>query len=173
AWQGALIVGGYINNAVWALRIRDDGAGLSLEDMPPLIRSTDRSFRPVDAKFGPDGALYVCDWYNPIIGHYQASFRHPDRDKSHGRIWRITAKGRPLTPPPNIAGASVSQLLEHLKSPDRWTRQFARRALADRPADDVIGPLGQWITDPGLSELALVEALAAYRSQEVFPPRFL
>ena len=42
---------------------------------------------------GPDGAIYIADWYNPIIGHYQASFRHPDRDKAHGRIWRVTAKG--------------------------------------------------------------------------------
>jgi glucose/arabinose dehydrogenase len=90
-WQGAQIVGGYINNAVWALRLVDDGAGFALEDREqPLIRSTSQSFRPVDVKFGPDGALYICDWYNPIIGHYQASFRHPDRDKVHGRIWRVS-----------------------------------------------------------------------------------
>ena len=44
AWQGALILGGYINNAIWALRINDDGAGFSLEDLPPLIKSSSRSF---------------------------------------------------------------------------------------------------------------------------------
>src|SRR6185437_6937443 len=85
SWQGALLMGGYINNAVWALGIKDDGAGFRLEDRPPLITSTSQSFRPVDVKFGPDGALYVCDWYNPIIGHYQASFRDPRRDQAHGR----------------------------------------------------------------------------------------
>src|SRR5213596_3293468 len=132
-WQGALIVGGYINNAVWALKIRDDG-GFRLEDLPPLIRSSSRNFRPVDAKFGPDGALYICDWYNPIIGHYQASFRHPDRDKTHGRIWRVTAKGRSLTKPPALANSTIPELLDYLKSSDRWTRQFARRVLADWPA---------------------------------------
>src|SRR4030095_1716962 len=113
---GALIAGGYINNAVWALRIKEDGSGFALEDLPPLIKSTSRSFRPVDAKFGPDGALYIADWYNPIIGHYQASFRDPNRDKTHGRIWRVTAKGRPLTPVPQLATAPIPQLLDHLKS---------------------------------------------------------
>ena len=99
-WQGRLIVGGYINNAVWTMTIHDDGAGFLLKDAEPLITSTHGSFRPVDVKFGPDGALYLCDWYNPIIGHYQASFRHPDRDRTRGRIWRVTAKGRALAEKP-------------------------------------------------------------------------
>ncbi len=167
AWQGVLIVGGYINNAVWALSLRDDGAGFSLEDRPPLIRSTSRSFRPVDAKFGPDGALYLCDWYNPIIGHYQASFRHPDRDKTHGRIWRVTAQGRALTKAPSLADAPIAELLEHLKSPDRWTRQFAKRVLADRPTEQVRPVLQAWTTRSGISEHALVEALGVCRSHEL------
>jgi putative heme-binding domain-containing protein len=173
SWQGVLILGGYINNAVWALKISDDGAGFSLEDLPPLIKSTSRSFRPVDAKFGPDGALYLCDWYNPIIGHYQASFRHPDRDKTHGRIWRVTAKDRPLTQPPKLADASIVELLEQLKSPDRWTRQFAKRVLADRPTEQVIASLKEWTARPGLSEHALVEALGVYQSHETVAPVLL
>ena len=113
-WQGALVTGGYINNALWTLKVSPDGAGLKVEDhptLPPLLQSAHGSFRPVDVKLGPDGALYVCDWYNPIIGHYQASFRHPDRDKTHGRIWRITCKDRPLlTPPPALAAARVGAI---------------------------------------------------------------
>jgi putative heme-binding domain-containing protein len=172
-WQGMLIIGGYINNAVWALKISDDGAGFSLEDRPPLIRSTSRNFRPVDAKFGPDGALYLCDWFNPIIGHYQASFRHPDRDKSHGRIWRVTAQGRPLTKAPQLVGAGMDQLLEHLRSADRWTRQFARRALADRPTAEVTAALDRWTSTSGLSEQTLVETLGVYRSHEVVASNLL
>ncbi|MBM3834385.1 MAG: c-type cytochrome [Verrucomicrobia bacterium] len=173
AWQGALILAGYINNAVWTLKISDDGAGFVLEDLPPLIKSTSRYFRPVDAKFGPDGALYLCDWYNPIIGHYQASFRHPDRDKTHGRIWRITAKGRSLTKPPLLADASLPDLLEHLKSPDRWTRHFAKRVLADRPAGEVKDALKVFVARPGLSEHALKEALGVYQSHEIVAPNLL
>jgi putative heme-binding domain-containing protein len=172
-WQGALLVGGYINNAVWTLKISDDGAGFLLEDLPPLIRSTSRSFRPVDVKFGPDGALYVCDWYNPIIGHYQASFRDPNRDKTHGRIWRVTAKGRPLTQPPQLAEASIPQLLDHLKSRDRWARHFAKRVLADRPADQVVAALKEWTARPDLTEHDLMEALGVYQSHETVEPNLL
>src|SRR2546425_754814 len=167
SWQGVLIVGGYINNAVWALNINDDGAGFTLEDRPPLIKASSRSFRPVDVKFGPDGALYLCDWFNPIIGHYQASFRDPGRDKTHGRIWRVTAKGRPLTKSPEIANASALELLDHLQSPDRWTRHFAKRVLADRPAEQLTAALKEWTSRPDLSEHALVEALGVYQSHEV------
>jgi len=166
-WQGRLITGGYINNAVWAIKLVADGAGFRFEDTPPLIRSTSRKFRPVDVKFGPDGALYICDWYNPIIGHYQASFRDPNRDKTHGRIWRVTAKSRALTPWPKLADASVSELLENLKSSDRWTRHFAKRTLADRPRDEVKRSLDKWINQPGLSEHALKEALGVYQSHEI------
>ena len=123
-WQGRFITGGYINNAVWALAIEDDGARLQARPIrEPLLTSTHGSFRPVDVKIGPDGAIYLCDWYNPIIGHYQASFRHPDRDKTHGRIWRITYKGRPLVKPPKIAGAPLAELFENLKSGERWVRE--------------------------------------------------
>jgi len=173
AWQGALIQGGYINNAIWVLKIIEDGAGFSLEDMPPLLKSSNRSFRPVDVKFGPDGALYICDWYNPIIGHYQASFRHPDRDKSHGRIWRVTAKGRPLTKPPMLEGVSTTTLLDYLKSTDRWTRRFAKRALAERTTSEVTEELKKWTAQPGISEHALVEALGVYQSHEVIAPELL
>ena len=44
---------------------------------------------------GPDGAIYIADWYNPIIQHGEVDFRDPRRDVTHGRIWRVTAKGRP------------------------------------------------------------------------------
>lgn len=137
-WQGVFLSGGYINNSVWALNIEDDGAGYKLTDRPPLVQSTNSAFRPVDVKFGPDGALYLCDWFNPIIGHYQASFRHPDRDKKHGRIWRITAKGRPLNKPPKIAGATIKELLENLKSKDEWTLYATRIELSSRKKEKVL-----------------------------------
>ncbi|MDB5301972.1 MAG: hypothetical protein JWO87_3635, partial [Phycisphaerales bacterium] len=172
-WQGALLVGGYINNVVWALDVRDDGAGFRLEDRPPLITSTSPNFRPVDVKFGPDGALYVCDWCNPIIGHYQASFRDPRRDKSHGRIWRVTANGRPLTKPPRLTDAPVSQLLDDLESHDRWTRHFAKRVLADRPTDQVVPAARAWAREPGRSDLGLTEALGVVQSHGAVEPEML
>jgi putative heme-binding domain-containing protein len=165
-WQGLLITGGYISNTVLAMRIEDDGAGFKLVDHEPLIKSTHASFRPVDVKFGPDGALYVCDWYNPIIGHYQSSFRHPDRDKAHGRIWRVTAKGRPLVTPPPITGADLHQLFENLKSTERFVRYATRLELAGRPTEEVAKGLSAWIAqlDPNdpATERARFEALCVF-----------
>lgn len=176
-WQGVMLSGGYINNAVWSLKIEDDGAGFRVTDLPPLITSTHGSFRPVDVKLGPDGAIYLCDWYNPIIGHYQASFRHPDRDKVHGRIWRITYKGRPLNKPPQIAGASVAALLENLKSNDEWTLYQTKRELGARPTAEVIAALEKWIAPlqgrDVATERALYEALGVFEWHESPAPALL
>ena len=176
-WQGVMLSGGYINNAVWALKIEGDGAGFRVTDLPPFVTSTHGSFRPVDVKLGPDGAIYLCDWYNPIIGHYQASFRHPDRDKAHGRIWRITYKGRPLNEPPQIAGASVAGLLENLKSNDEWTLYQTKRELGGRPTAEVIAALDKWTAPMQgrdvTTERGLYEALGVYEWHESPAPALL
>ena len=173
-WQGVLLAGGYINNSVWTLAIERDGAGLKVGDhpaLPPLIQSAHGSFRPIDVKLGPDGALYVADWYNPIIGHYQVSFRHPDRDKGHGRIWRITAKDRPLLTPPKIAGATRPELFELLRAPDRWPREQAKRVLFGDDTAAVTRELRQWYArlDPASPDLefALMQALGVFEAHEV------
>ena len=175
--QGAMIAGGFMNNAVYALRIREDGSGFHISDLPPLILSTHTSFRPVDVKIGPDGAIYVADWYNPIIGHYQASFRHPDRDKTHGRIWRITAKGRPLVSRPKLEGVPLARVLDQLKSPQRWNRYQAKRVLADTKTKAVTNALSKWLNDldpkQAHYEHYLVEALGVYEAHEVVEPKLL
>ncbi|WP_425289270.1 DUF7133 domain-containing protein, partial [Streptococcus pneumoniae] len=66
--------------------------------MGPLVTSKSSAFRPTDCRVGPDGAIYLCDWHNPVIGHYQASYRDPARDKIHGRIWRVSQKNAPAMP---------------------------------------------------------------------------
>jgi putative heme-binding domain-containing protein len=175
--QGTMVAGGFMNNAVYCLRVAEDGSGFRITDLPPLILSSHSSFRPVDVKIGPDGAIYVADWYNPIIGHYQASFRHPDRDKAHGRIWRITAKGRPLVPKPKLVGQPIRDLLENLKSPERWIRYQTKRVLADLDTKKVTAALAKWIDaldpkDPRL-EHHLLEALGVYESHEVVEPKLL
>jgi putative heme-binding domain-containing protein len=172
-WQGLLLPGGYINNSVWTMQIEQDGAGFKINDhtaMPPLIQSSHGSFRPVDVKLGPDGALYIADWYNPIIGHYQASFRHPDRDKAHGRIWRITAKGRPLLKAPAIADAALPELFELMRAKDRWPREQAKRVLFGGDTAAVTGALRTWCErlDPLAPDLefALVQALGVFEAHE-------
>lgn len=76
------------------------GATAKAKAMPDLLTSDDPWFRPVDLQFGPDGHLYVADFYNKIIGHYEVPLDHPDRDRTSGRIWRVrwTGGGEVLAP---------------------------------------------------------------------------
>src|SRR6185312_2086709 len=113
--------------------------------MPDFLTSTDRAFRPVDIKLGPDGAIYIADWYNPIIQHGEVDFRDPRRDHTHGRIWRVTAKGRPLAPKPHIDVASVQDLLALLKSPEAFPREKARLALRERDPKEVMPALPNFV----------------------------
>ena len=151
-WQGHLLTADYRANRINRFVLSDEGSGYTSRQVSDLISSDHVSFRLVDVRMGPDGAIYVADWYNPIIQHGEVEFRDPRRDHDHGRIWRITAKGRPLVTAPRLADASVEELLEALKSQEGWTREQARRLLKERGADDVaVAPaLEAW--DEGLDE---------------------
>ncbi|MDA7882061.1 cupredoxin domain-containing protein, partial [Akkermansiaceae bacterium] len=119
-----------------------------------LIFSTNLSFIPVDLNFGPRGACYVCDWYNPVKGHAQYSLRDPRRDRKAGRIWRIIPKGAQLAEAPKIADASIPELLDHLASPHYRTRYRAKcelraRSRGSRPLispDLLVSATREWAT---------------------------
>ena len=169
--QGEMLIAGYFARDINRLQMSVDGSGHRLTRRPPLLRSSHNAFRPVDIRIGPDGAIYIADWFNPIIGHYQASFRHPDRDKTHGRIWRVTATGRPLAKAPVLANASATTLCKQLESDWRYIRYQAKRRLADLPKGEVIPAITGWIEDldpdhPDL-EHHLYEALGVFESHEV------
>ena len=145
--QGDHLLGDYKKNQVSRYRVVPEGAGFKVEWKAPLLRSSHRNFRPIDVKTGPDGAIYIVDWYNPITCHQDDFFRHPNRDKTHGRIWRVTPKSGSLKPP-GLVKASVSNLLNALESPERWTRLKAKQVLASRDAGKVIPALESWASTP-------------------------
>ena len=72
--------------------LKRTGSSIRAIEQPDLVSSSDPWFRPVDLVAGPDGALYVADFYNRIIGHYEVNLKHPGRDRFRGRIWRISCK---------------------------------------------------------------------------------
>lgn len=126
-------------------QIEDEGTGWKTTFRQELIKSADGNFRPVDLEFAPDGSLYVIDWHNPLIGHMQHNARDPLRDHVHGRIYRITYPSRPLVKPAEIAGASLSKLLDNLKEPEIRTRYRTRRELRGREAGEVMKALESWV----------------------------
>ncbi len=126
-------------------RIKEEGSGFVGAEIEPILFSSDRNFRPTDLQFGPDGALYVVDWFNPLVGHMQHNLRDPNRDTTHGRVWRITYPSRPLLQPAKIAGEPIEALLELLKSYEDRTRYRARLELRKHDRDKVVAKLKTWI----------------------------
>jgi len=112
-----------------------------------LINSDDRNFRPTDVVFGEDGAMYVADWQNAIIGHMQHNIRDPNRDHAHGRIFRLTVKDRPLQKPVKIDGQPIEALLENLRHPVNGVRHRTRVELSERDSDQVIAATQLWMRD--------------------------
>lgn len=144
-WQGDLITNDFRGHRVCRFKLQEDGSTFASREMTEVIKSNHPAFRPIDVKMGPDGALYIADWYNPIIQHGEVDFRDPRRDKTHGRIWRVTAKGRDLVKTPKLVDATVPELLEQLKAPEDWTRQQAKRVLKERGAEQVLPELAKWV----------------------------
>jgi putative heme-binding domain-containing protein len=144
-WQGDLITNDFRGHRVCRFKLQDDGSTFASREMTEVIKSNHPAFRPIDVKLGPDGALYIADWYNPIIQHGEVDFRDPRRDKTHGRIWRVSAKGRDHVKPPKLVDATIPELLDQLKAPEQWTRQQAKRVLKERGAEKVLPELEKWI----------------------------
>ena len=157
-------------NRVELLKWKEYEYGYEEEYVSDIIFSSNLSFIPVDLRYGPRGAMYVCDWYNPVKGHAQYSLRDERRDRKSGRIWRIVPKGAKEVSPPKITGATLPQLLNLLKQPEYRYRYWAKREIREMEPIVVKKALDQWIknldpNDPRFRHHQ-VEALWTYRNVE-------
>ena len=116
-------------------------AGYVTQELPDVVRTSDVSFRPIDVKLGPDGALYIADWSNPVINHGEVDFRDPRRDHTHGRIWRITKKDAPFVQWEDLTKKSTDALFANFTEPGKpdnvWLREQSLRVLATRPKAEI------------------------------------
>ncbi|WP_317170128.1 PVC-type heme-binding CxxCH protein [Rhodocytophaga rosea] len=168
SWLGSVITNDFRANRINRFTLQEQSSGYASKQVEDVLWTDHVAFRPVDILMGPDGAIYVADWYNPIIQHGEVDFHDPRRDQQHGRIWRITAKNRPLVKKTQLSKASVQALLETLKLPEDWARAQARQVLKERGAKEVIPALQKWTSrldkkDPDY-EHHLLEALWVQQS---------
>ncbi|MEA3211022.1 MAG: hypothetical protein QOE70_4079 [Chthoniobacter sp.] len=105
-YRGNLFNGNPVTRRINRDRLEWHGSTPKAIRMPDFLTCDDPWFRPVQVKLGPDGALWIADFYNPIIGHYEVPLTDPRRDHAHGRIWRIVYRGEKKDAP--IAGDAAS-----------------------------------------------------------------
>ncbi|HTN73694.1 MAG TPA: PVC-type heme-binding CxxCH protein [Pirellulaceae bacterium] len=144
-WQGNMLTNDFRAHRVCRFVVTEDGSGYASRQEVEVIKSTHVAFRPIDVKMGADGAIYIADWYNPIIQHGEVDFRDPRRDHVHGRIWRVSAKGRPLVKPVDYAKSTTPELLDLLKRQEDWIRLWSKLELKRRGTGEVVPAVNAWL----------------------------
>lgn len=105
-WDDHVLIGNCVTSRVNHDRVTFTGSTARASELPDFVVSGDPWFRPVDLRLGPDGALYIADFYNRIIGHYEVDLHHPGRDRHRGRIWRVVRRRSGLPSMPAQLSAS-------------------------------------------------------------------
>src|SRR5256885_6217009 len=139
AFRGNTFIGNVMTCRINRDSFVEHGSTRVAKEEPDFLRCDDPWFRPVDSQLGPDGALYVSDFYNRIIGHYEVPLDHPGRDRERGRIWRIVYTGKDnkptAAPRSDWSKASSAELIDDLRHPNLTVRLMATNVLAARRAE--------------------------------------
>lgn len=172
-YQGNVLFNTFIGfQGVTNHSLKESGSGLIGQEEEPILQSTDSQFRPVDLQFGPDGALYLVDWFNQVINHGERALRDPNRDKTHGRIWRITYTSKKTIEPVDLSQLQIEQLLDQLKVYEDRTRYRARIQLTEFPSEDIVAELPNWLEklDPSDENFEQYQLEALWMYQRLHHP---
>ena len=150
-YSDTIFIGNPVTGRINHDKLEAHGSTYRALEQPDFLRCDDPWFRPVDIKLGPDGALYVADFYNRIIGHYEVPLTHPGRDRERGRIWRIVYKGDSAvaakTPrATDLKTASIDDLIAALADANLVIRTMAVDELVERCGNECIGAIREAVT---------------------------
>jgi putative membrane-bound dehydrogenase-like protein len=137
-YRGSFLMGSVHGCSVKRDVLQRRGSSFVAHHAPDFLVSGDRNFRPINLRWGPDGAIYVIDWHDQNPCHQAA----PDSwDMTHGRIYKIQRTGARPAPHPDLAKQSSRELVELLKNNNPWFHRTALRLLAERQDRSVRGEL--------------------------------
>lgn len=163
-----------ITSTINAVRIhRNPDGTVEAEHLPDFLASEDDWFRPVNMEFGPDGCLYVADFYNKIISHNEVTTDHPDRDHTHGRIWRIRHESQQRRKIPDVTKATPVELLAHLQAPSLWEKRAAWHQIGDRKLTELAPALVEIAASEKIDVVTRIHALWSLEELRHFDAKLL
>jgi putative membrane-bound dehydrogenase-like protein len=158
SFNDTYIAGNLLSNALYWHVLEPRGSSFVAHHGGDFLISQDPWFRPVDCLIGPDGALYVVDWYDKRADHVDP---RDTWDRSNGRIYKVQARKAPKTDAFDLARRSSLELVDLLSHPNDWFRRAARRILAERRDPSVLPRLEEKIrSEKGETALQALWALA-------------
>jgi putative membrane-bound dehydrogenase-like protein len=159
-YRDQYVAGNLLSNAVYWHKLEPVGSSFKASHGGDLLVANDTWFRPIDLMLGPDGSVFVADWYDKRAAHLDPV---DNWDKTNGRVYKIEYKGTPKVPPFDLRKKSAAEVVELLKHPNKWWRNEARRILAERQDKSTHVTLRRWLfTEKG--DLALESLWALYVS---------
>ncbi len=160
-FRGMYIGGDLLGHGVYWHTISPDGSSFRSAHGGELLLANDIWFAPTDVTAGPDGSVYVADWFDKRTAHPDPD---ADWDRTNGRIYKIEAKGTKRPAPFDLARLSSDTLVSMLSHPNDWFRRKAREVLADRRDPEVIFPLRRLVVEAANDDLQLQALWALYVS---------
>ncbi len=161
-FQNNFFIGDVVNSRVHRYSFTWKGSSPVGKSEVDFIKSEDPWFRPVNVKLGPDGALYVADFYNAIIGHYEVPLNHPKRDKQRGRIWRITYKGK-KNERIDLTKSTLDQLIAALDADNLPLRMAATDQITDRLGEPSAEALTKTLSSTSTTPRQYIHAMWALK----------
>jgi putative heme-binding domain-containing protein len=177
AFRDNIFIGNVVTNRINRDRLERHGSSYKAIAMPDFVRCEDPWFRPVDLQLGPDGALYVADFYTRIIGHYEVPLTHPQRDHEHGRIWRIVyrgpdGQGKPWAPRTDWTRATPAELVGDLAHRNLAVRMTAMHQLVERGGQAGIREVLK-VMHPGSDPFQRMHSLWVLAREDALPDEVL
>ncbi|UWX53762.1 hypothetical protein NYZ99_11475 [Maribacter litopenaei] len=170
-WNKIAFVCEPTGGVVHMAKIVKTGAGYQEEDGGNLFASSDEWVSPVEAKVGPDGNVWVADWYNFIVQHNPTpskerggfdaengdgnAYVNPLRDKSRGRIWRVVPKGAHETDPMVLNSEDSEGPVGALSNPNMFWRMTAQRLLVENQDTDVLTDLYKLVNSNNVDNMGM------------------
>jgi putative heme-binding domain-containing protein len=139
-YGGTILMGNIHDNSVHQDRLTPNGSSFKASFIQDFVRANDGWFMPVSTQVGPDGAVWLMDWYDKYPCYQNAQADPDGVDREHGRIWRVVYTGDkpggkiPSRPEPdmNLKQLATRELVELLKHRNSWQRRMAQRLLNER-----------------------------------------